>query len=88
MTFRVYYPSVGDLHVYVPPVNYKGTEGLFLISTLTSLTVNDSSAAPFKNSVPECSLATHKELLHSRITVIFLNSETAIRISEQLEIRV
>lgn len=60
----------------------------FVLCMCTLFIVNDLSGASFSNSLLEHSLAVRKELLGSCVTCYLLNSDTVIRISEWLEIRV
>lgn len=85
--------SVGwwvGLHMYVrvPSVYlYNALNICSLYCMCTLFIVNDLSGDWFNNSLLEHSLAVHKELL-CNVTSYLLNSDTVIRISEWLEIRV
>ncbi len=59
----------------------------FVLCMCRLFIVNDLSGASSSNPLSEHSLAVHKELLCS-VTPYLLNSDTVIRISEWLEIRV
>lgn len=59
----------------------------FVLYMCTLFMGNELSGASFTNPLSEHSLAVHKELLCS-VTPYLLNSETVIRISEWLQIRV